>query len=160
VAEWLKAAVLKTAEGSRPPWVRIPPCPPLCPNNELKCLENLRNSPFSASIIPTGRSVSAEGRERHFHTEPGRFFEHPAPPQSPCSDRVPSRSARSASPGEPHHLAKADRLTIVGMFQQAGGGQPIDSLGSFSGGRSGSRCVSSSVVPMGSRWRAAHRTRR
>jgi hypothetical protein len=28
VAEWFKAAVLKTAVGSRPPWVRIPPCPP------------------------------------------------------------------------------------------------------------------------------------
>jgi hypothetical protein len=28
VAEWFKAAVLKTAVGSRPPWVRIPPHPP------------------------------------------------------------------------------------------------------------------------------------
>src|SRR3546814_5904168 len=28
VAEWFKAAVLKTAVGSRSPWVRIPPCPP------------------------------------------------------------------------------------------------------------------------------------
>ena len=28
VAEWFKAAVLKTAVGSRPPWVRIPPRPP------------------------------------------------------------------------------------------------------------------------------------
>ena len=28
VAEWFKAAVLKTAVGSRPPWVRIPPSPP------------------------------------------------------------------------------------------------------------------------------------
>lgn len=28
VAEWSKAAVLKTVEGLRPPWVRIPP-PPL-----------------------------------------------------------------------------------------------------------------------------------
>ena len=27
VAEWFKAAVLKTAVGSRPPWVRIPPRP-------------------------------------------------------------------------------------------------------------------------------------
>src|SRR5690242_7998404 len=29
VAEWFKAAVLKTAVGSRSPWVRIPPSPPL-----------------------------------------------------------------------------------------------------------------------------------
>ncbi len=28
VAEWLKAAVLKTVESSRAPWVRIPPSPP------------------------------------------------------------------------------------------------------------------------------------
>lgn len=29
VAEWFKAAVLKTAVGASPPWVRIPPLPPL-----------------------------------------------------------------------------------------------------------------------------------
>ena len=29
VAEWFKAAVLKTAAGQSPPWVRIPPLPPL-----------------------------------------------------------------------------------------------------------------------------------
>ena len=28
MAEWFKAAVLKTAVGSRPPWVRMPPRPP------------------------------------------------------------------------------------------------------------------------------------
>ena len=28
VAEWFKAAVLKTAVGASSPWVRIPPCPP------------------------------------------------------------------------------------------------------------------------------------
>ena len=28
VAEWFKAAVLKTAVGGSSPWVRIPPCPP------------------------------------------------------------------------------------------------------------------------------------
>ena|GEM_PF-6919263 len=28
VAEWFKAAVLKTAVGESPPWVRIPPLPP------------------------------------------------------------------------------------------------------------------------------------
>jgi hypothetical protein len=29
VAEWFKAAVLKTAAGESPPWVRIPPLPPI-----------------------------------------------------------------------------------------------------------------------------------
>ncbi len=29
VAEWFKAAVLKTAVGESSPWVRIPPCPPI-----------------------------------------------------------------------------------------------------------------------------------
>src|SRR6185437_11401740 len=37
VAEWFKAAVLKTAVGASPPWVRIPPRPPalapgICPS--------------------------------------------------------------------------------------------------------------------------------
>ena len=39
VAEWFKAAVLKTAVGSRPSWVRIPPRPPspLCgPNHPVR----------------------------------------------------------------------------------------------------------------------------
>src|SRR5690606_21194525 len=31
VAEWFKAAVLKTAEAVMSPWVRIPPLPPLRP---------------------------------------------------------------------------------------------------------------------------------
>ena len=35
VAEWSNALVLKTSEGSRPPWVRIPPPPPLA-NCELE----------------------------------------------------------------------------------------------------------------------------
>ena len=29
MAEWFKAAVLKTAVGASPPWVRIPPLPPV-----------------------------------------------------------------------------------------------------------------------------------
>ncbi|CFX36763.1 protein of unknown function [Candidatus Filomicrobium marinum] len=32
MAEWFKAPVLKTGVGSRPPWVRIPPPPPLLYN--------------------------------------------------------------------------------------------------------------------------------
>ena len=35
VAEWFKAAVLKTAVGATPPWVRIPPLPP---NSVVKLL--------------------------------------------------------------------------------------------------------------------------
>jgi len=29
VAEWFKALVLKTSVGGTPPWVRIPPLPPI-----------------------------------------------------------------------------------------------------------------------------------
>src|SRR5829696_1338820 len=36
VAEWFKAAVLKTAKGASPSWVRIPPLPPISPT--LLCL--------------------------------------------------------------------------------------------------------------------------
>ena len=35
VAEWFKAAVLKTAVGGSLPWVRIPPCPPSLPQDML-----------------------------------------------------------------------------------------------------------------------------
>ena len=35
VAEWFKAVVLKTAVGASPPWVRIPPLPPLYIFNSL-----------------------------------------------------------------------------------------------------------------------------
>ena len=35
VAEWFKAAVLKTAVGGSSPWVRIPPCPP-CPSGRIR----------------------------------------------------------------------------------------------------------------------------
>ena len=40
VAEWFKAAVLKTAVGVSPPWVRIPPHPPDCAE------QNSRAAPY------------------------------------------------------------------------------------------------------------------
>jgi hypothetical protein len=39
VAEWFKAAVLKTAVGESPPWVRIPPLPP---NSSIKLLKYIK----------------------------------------------------------------------------------------------------------------------
>src|SRR5690606_26000868 len=38
VAGWFKAAVLKTAVGASPPWVRIPPCPPSLPRRGASIL--------------------------------------------------------------------------------------------------------------------------
>ena len=38
VAEWFKAAVLKTAVGATPPWVRIPPLPPIIWSKLLQSL--------------------------------------------------------------------------------------------------------------------------
>ena len=43
VAEWFKAAVLKTAVGATPPWVRIPPCPP---HSNAKSVQGPRLGPF------------------------------------------------------------------------------------------------------------------
>src|SRR5690606_15196468 len=57
VAEWFKAAVLKTAVGGSLPWVRIPPCPP--------------------SIHPLKRAMRvARKYPRHYrylHSPPGLF---------------------------------------------------------------------------------------
>lgn len=36
VAEWFKALVLKTSVGGTPPWVRIPPLPPIMQNKNFK----------------------------------------------------------------------------------------------------------------------------
>src|SRR4051794_28196812 len=52
VAEWFKAAVLKTAVGASPPWVRIPPHPPSLTEFELQAVES-------------GRAGASLGRERH-----------------------------------------------------------------------------------------------
>src|SRR5690606_10889253 len=37
VAEWFKAAVLKTVVGANPPWGRIPPCPPSSVGYDHSC---------------------------------------------------------------------------------------------------------------------------
>jgi hypothetical protein len=55
VAEWFKAAVLKTAVGSRPPWVRIPPCPPVPID---KIVELLVFSPCSHERFPLRLALS------------------------------------------------------------------------------------------------------
>ena len=55
VAEWFKAAVLKTAEGATLPWVRIPPAPPF-PSNEAsrsaRCGRRKRIVPKALQVRP------------------------------------------------------------------------------------------------------------
>jgi TolB-like protein/DNA-binding SARP family transcriptional activator/Tfp pilus assembly protein PilF len=53
VAEWFKAAVLKTAVGASPPWVRIPPSPPRSRLAKLNC----------SSYAP--QLMADEGTSRH-----------------------------------------------------------------------------------------------
>jgi hypothetical protein len=50
VAEWFKAAVLKTAVGASPPWVRIPPHPP----------ERIEKSSFSRFAPPSAGLLRRE----------------------------------------------------------------------------------------------------
>ena len=53
MAEWFKAAVLKTAVGASPPWVRIPPLPP--------CLNKIKDlgGNFGVIITPVLTALSA-----------------------------------------------------------------------------------------------------
>ena len=67
VAEWFKAAVLKTARGSRPSWVRIPPLPPIFRPPSLiqpwgwsNLLENFEGTPVGAiPETPAGKLAHA-----------------------------------------------------------------------------------------------------
>ena len=51
VAEWFKAAVLKTAVGGSLPWVRIPPCPPLPCREPAIGRPQARKAPSSRAIF-------------------------------------------------------------------------------------------------------------
>ena len=86
VAEWLKAAVLKTAEGSRPPWVRIPPCPPPFPDKYLNILSYMVNR----SIWPTIKPTNPAGLpgDRVTGRQWGPFTSRPVPKLSaPCPSK-------------------------------------------------------------------------
>ena len=61
VAERFKAPVLKTGVGSRPPWVRIPPHPPLRPNRPNGALEYQPPAPAAETLT---ENDAAEAREQ------------------------------------------------------------------------------------------------
>ena len=56
VAEWFKAAVLKTAVGASPPWVRIPPLPP----NHVDFIDVSIIDPAVSMSIPMLQILTAE----------------------------------------------------------------------------------------------------
>ena len=70
VAEWFKALVLKTSVGGTPPWVRIPPLPPLIPHN-LKNKMAYRSWPvwistIEASMASKSTSMRADALAQSF----------------------------------------------------------------------------------------------
>src|SRR5690606_5832411 len=74
VAEWFKAAVLKTAVGASPPWVRIPPCPPSLPRRGASIL--LLCQPESRSLfigLEPGGCTSAFGARADCQGTAGQF---------------------------------------------------------------------------------------
>ncbi len=63
MAEWFKAAVLKTAEGASPPWVRIPPHPPQSQSHVA-----LRHSGELAQMLSlVCRCSHTHGQPQHGH---------------------------------------------------------------------------------------------
>jgi hypothetical protein len=67
VAEWFKAAVLKTARGASPSWVRIPPLPP---GNHSPPFAVVQLSPIFQALFPHFASVRVR---RGFAKDYGRF---------------------------------------------------------------------------------------
>ena len=65
VAEWFKAAVLKTAVGASPPWVRIPPLPPTRSPSICLCVRAVL-SPLGASPSPA-RHFDEPSERRALH---------------------------------------------------------------------------------------------
>jgi hypothetical protein len=57
VAEWFKALVLKTSVGGTPPWVRIPPLPPLAPETTLSRSGCGRIFPLFSTVMLMGLST-------------------------------------------------------------------------------------------------------
>ena len=61
VAEQLKAAVLKTARGSRPSWARIPPSPPLfasCSVSDPDQTGWLEEDELAETLVPVLRTMA------------------------------------------------------------------------------------------------------
>ena len=85
VAEWFKAAVLKTAVGASSPWVRIPPCPPLA-------------IAFMAGWLNNPRLVGNDGRKDR---RPPRVATQPPGSPSTRSSRDRDAPIWSGSAGIP-----------------------------------------------------------
>ena len=75
VAEWFKAAVLKTAVGATPPWVRIPPLPPgsrVLPRCSRQRLPEANGR--IPVVVPTARAVrtgaGVRNRDHRLHGSP------------------------------------------------------------------------------------------
>ncbi len=62
VAEWFNAPVLKTDVGERPPWVRIPPPPPLAPAKAFSRSGRGRILPLYSRVMRVGLSTDPDAR--------------------------------------------------------------------------------------------------
>ena len=65
VAEWFKAAVLKTAVGASPPWVRIPPLPPDQSLSENPPLPTWRMSATARRALACGARRNEKSEASH-----------------------------------------------------------------------------------------------
>ena len=101
VAEWFKAAVLKTAVGASSPWVRIPPCPPALQFRILPIPES--REPFE----PCPDDLS--GVSVLFRADPTPRDPYPAA----LRFRIPWRLSFAGNTSESRRfLAKQSRMTL------------------------------------------------
>ena len=102
VAEWFKAAVLKTAVGASPPWVRIPPSPPpskscnggiaATPLRSLACCR------FIPALYATDANVQTARNEQSGHrVAPCCVYEGTCPSLPPSGEPAQGVSVGAAS---------------------------------------------------------------
>ena len=104
LAERFKAAVLKTAEGSRPPWVRIPRLPPSDPGLSRACQPDGIEFSVAVQRLPTrGRS-------------PGPRFERIAPLNFGMSAKLTAADFGKLPLGS----SRAPKETAAVFFQRYG----------------------------------------
>jgi hypothetical protein len=179
VAEWFKAAVLKTAVGATPPWVRIPPLPPAGldrgqspavwrstpssapPVDGTRWLRNPRPSPDCArpprSRIRRSRHRPGGQRRHEEHTAEYRRRRRALPGYSPDHGRGSHRL--QIGPG-----SAAGRMAMSALLPlppESGPGQnhsgqpsPFEYFANFMTGHEASECARypAAVSGPGSRW--------
>ena len=136
VAEWFKALVLKTSVGGTPPWVRIPPLPPifrffsyisrqcvgqsiggphLGPHNAGVSLmgghEDHRNSADSVNILPPPNQKS-----RTLPTPPGGYPAQSAQSTVRAQVYYPGRTPGTLMRSELVSRGRANTLNVVLQF--------------------------------------------